>query len=279
MRILTFDIEDWYCHDCESGDKEWASKEVRIYEGVDRILDSLAERDQKATFFVLGWLAEHHPQVIRKIANAGHHIGCHTYQHELLTRLNRRGMYEDVYRAKSEIENVIGIAIDAFRAPALSITEKNIFALDVLAELGFKYDCSMFPAARDYGGMPTYGIGEPRTIDHDGYLFKEFPINPADILGRKVVFSGGGYFRLFPYWLVKTLTEHQEYTMTYFHPSDFDPGQPDMKHLPLLRRWKNRVGLKTSFGKYKQYISDFDFVNLTEADKLIDWDSVETVKL
>ena len=279
MRILTFDIEDWYCHDCESGDKEWASKEVRIYEGVDRILDSLAERDQKATFFVLGWLAEHHPQVIRKIANAGHHIGCHTYQHELLTRLNRRGMYEDVYRAKSEIENVIGIAIDAFRAPAFSITEKNIFALDVLAELGFKYDCSMFPAARDYGGMPTYGIGEPRTIDHDGYLFKEFPINPADILGRKVVFSGGGYFRLFPYWLVKTLTEHQEYTMTYFHPSDFDPGQPDMKHLPLLRRWKNRVGLKTSFGKYKQYISDFDFVNLTEADKLIDWDSVETVKL
>lgn len=279
MRILTFDIEDWYCHDCESGDKEWASKEVRIYEGVDRILDSLAERDQKATFFVLGWLAEHHPQVIRKIANAGHHIGCHTYQHELLTRLNRRGMYEDVYRAKSEIEKVIGIAIDAFRAPAFSITEKNIFALDVLAELGFKYDCSMFPAARDYGGMPTYGIGEPRTIDHDGYLFKEFPINPADILGRKVVFSGGGYFRLFPYWLVKTLTEHQEYTMTYFHPSDFDPGQPDMKHLPLLRRWKNRVGLKTSFGKYKQYISDFDFVNLTEADKLIDWDSVETVKL
>ena len=279
MRILTFDIEDWYCHDCESGDKEWASKEVRIYEGVDRILDSLAERDQKATFFVLGWLAEHHPQVIRKIASAGHHIGCHTYQHELLTRLNRREMYEDVYRAKSEIENVIGIAIDAFRAPAFSITEKNIFALDVLAELGFKYDCSMFPAARDYGGMPTYGIGEPRTIDHDGYLFKEFPINPADILGRKVVFSGGGYFRLFPYWLVKTLTEHQEYTMTYFHPSDFDPGQPDMKHLPLLRRWKNRVGLKTSFGKYKQYISDFDFVNLTEADKLIDWDSVETVKL
>ena len=180
MRILTFDIEDWYCHDCESGDKAWASKEVRIYEGVDRILDSLAKRDQKATFFVLGWLAENHPQAIRKIADAGHQIGCHTYQHELLTRFDKKQMYDDVYRAKSEIENIIGAPIDAFRAPAFSITEKNLYAFDVLAELGFKYDCSLFPAERDYGGMPSYGIGEPRQINHEGYIFKEFPVNPAE---------------------------------------------------------------------------------------------------
>ena len=279
MRILTFDIEDWYCHDCESGDKAWASKEVRIYEGVDRILDSLAKRNQKATFFVLGWLAENHPQAIRKIADAGHQIGCHTYQHELLTRFDKRQMYDDVYRAKSEIESVIGAPIDAFRAPAFSITEKNLYAFDVLAELGFKYDCSLFPAERDYGGMPSYGIGEPRQINHEGYIFKEFPINPADVAGRKVVFSGGGYFRLFPYWLIKKLTKQQNYTMTYFHPSDFDPGQPDMKHLPMLRRWKNRVGLKGAFSKYEKYLSDFDFVNLEQADKMIDWDSLDDIKL
>ena len=279
MRILTFDIEDWYCHDCESGDKDWARKEVRIYEGVDRILDSLAERDQKATFFVLGWLAENHPQAIRKIADAGHQVGCHTYQHELLTRFDKQQMYEDVYRAKSEIESVIGAPIDAFRAPAFSITENNLYAFDVLAELGFKYDCSLFPAERDYGGMSSYGIGEPRQINHNGYIFKEFPINPADIAGRKVVFSGGGYFRLFPYWLIKRLTEQQNYTMTYFHPSDFDPGQPDMKHLPMLRRWKNRVGLKGAFNKYEKYLSDFDFVDLAQADKMIDWGSLEEIKL
>ena len=279
MRILTFDIEDWYCHDCESGDKAWASKEVRIYEGVDRILNSLAKRNQKATFFVLGWLAENHPQAIRKIADAGHQIGCHTYQHELLTRFDKRQMYDDVYRAKSEIESVIGAPIDAFRAPAFSITEKNLYAFDVLAELGFKYDCSLFPAERDYGGMPSYGIGEPRQINHEGYIFKEFPINPADVAGRKVVFSGGGYFRLFPYWLIKKLTKQQNYTMTYFHPSDFDPGQPDMKHLPMLRRWKNRVGLKGAFSKYEKYLSDFDFVNLEQADKMIDWDSLDDIKL
>ena len=279
MRILTFDIEDWYCHDCESGDKDWASKEVRIYEGVERILDSLAKRNQNATFFVLGWLAENHPQAIRKIADAGHQVGCHTYQHELLTRFDKQQMHEDVYRAKSEIESVIGAPIDAFRAPAFSITENNLYAFDVLAELGFKYDCSLFPAVRDYGGMPSYGIGEPRQINHDGYIFKEFPINPADIAGRKIVFSGGGYFRLFPYWLIKKLTEQQNYTMTYFHPSDFDPGQPDMKHLPMLRRWKNRVGLKGAFNKYEKYLSDFDFVDLAQADKMIDWSSMEEIKL
>ena len=126
MRILTFDIEDWYCHDCESGDKNWINKEVRIYEGVDKILDSLAERNQKATFFVLGWLAENHPQAIRKIAEAGHQVGCHTYQHELLTNLNPKQLHEDLYKTKSEIENVVGRSIDAFRAPAFSITENNL---------------------------------------------------------------------------------------------------------------------------------------------------------
>lgn len=279
MRILTFDIEDWYCHDCESGDKNWAAKEVRIYEGVDKILDSLAKRNQKATFFVLGWLAEHHPQAIRKIAEAGHQVGCHTYQHELLTNFNQKQLHDDLYKAKSEIENVIGREVDAFRAPAFSITESNIFAFDVLAELGFKYDCSLFPAEREYGGMPSYGIGEPRLLNHNGYIFKEFPINPADICGKKIVFSGGGYFRLFPYAMIKRLTKQQSYTMTYFHPSDFDPGQPDMKHLPKLRRWKNRVGLKGAFSKYERYLSDFDFVNLEQADKMIDWASVGEVKL
>ena len=228
---------------------------------------------------MLGWLAENHPQAIRKIAEAGHQIGCHTYQHELLTNLSKAQLYNDLYRAKAEIENVIGKKVDAFRAPAFSITKHNLYAFDALAELGFKYDCSLFPAHRDYGGMPSYGIGEPRLINHEGYIFKEFPINPTDIFGRKIVFSGGGYFRLFPYWFIKHLTERQNYTMTYFHPSDFDPEQPDMKHLPLLRRWKNRVGLKGAFAKYEKYLSDFEFVNLEQADKVIDWNSVGEVKL
>ncbi len=279
MNILTFDIEDWYCHDVESGNMDWGSKEVRIYEGVDRILASLDERNLKGTFFVLGWLAEHHPALIKKIAMNEHQIGCHTYQHELLTRFNRRQMYDDTRKAKSIIEDTIGKEITAFRAPAFSITKNNLFAFDVLGELGFTIDCSIFPTTRDFGGMPEYGASEPRIIEYNGYRFKEFPINPTKILGREVVFSGGGYFRLFPYYIIKKLTNEQEYTMTYFHPSDFDPNQPDMPHLSIRQRIKNRIGLRTAYSKYLNYLNDFEFINIDQADRLIDWDSQPIVKL
>lgn len=279
MNILTFDIEDWYCHDVESGNMDWGSKEVRIYEGVDRILNSLDERDLKGTFFVLGWIAEHHPSIIKKIAENGHQIGCHTYQHELLTRFNRQQMYDDTRKAKSIIENTIGTEITAFRAPAFSITKDNLFAFEVLGELGFTIDCSIFPTTRDFGGMPEYGASEPQIIEYKGYRFKEFPINPAKILGREVVFSGGGYFRLFPYSIIKKLTKRQKYTMTYFHPSDFDPDQPDMPHLSIRQRIKNRIGLKTAYGKYINYLTDFEFINIDQADRLIDWSSQSVIRL
>ena len=279
MNILTFDIEDWYCHDVESGNKDWGKLECRIYEGVDRILDSLAERNLKGTFFIVGWLAENHPSVIKKIANAGNQIGCHTYQHQLLTTFDKNALLEDTRKAKSVIEDAIGKEITAFRAPAFSITKDNLFAFDVLSELGFTIDCSIFPTKRDFGGMPDYGASEPRIIEHNGHQFKEFPINPATVLGKEIVFSGGGYFRLFPYWMIKKFTQKQDYTMTYFHPSDFDPNQPDMPHLSTRQRIKNKIGLKSAYGKYLKYLDDFDFVNLETADKLIDWSKTDIIKL
>lgn len=279
MNILTFDIEDWYCHDVESGNKDWGKLECRIYEGMDRILDSLDERNLKGTFFIVGWLAENHPTVIQKIANAGHQIGCHTYQHDLLTTFDKKTLFEDTKKAKSLIEDAIGKEINAFRAPAFSITKDNLFAFDVLGELGFTIDCSIFPTKRDYGGMPDYGASEPRIIEHNGYQFKEFPINPATVFGKEIVFSGGGYFRLFPFWIIKKLTQKQDYTMTYFHPSDFDPNQPDMPHLSTRQRIKNKIGLKSAYGKYLKYLDDFEFINLETADKLIDWRKTDVIKL
>lgn len=279
MNILTFDIEDWYCHDNESGDMDWGKHEVRIYEGVDRILDELAQRKQKATFFCLGWLAEHHPSVIRKIYDEGHQIGCHSYQHELATRFDRAGFRGDVERAKLAIEDAIGAKVELFRAPAFSITQQNTYALEMLCELGFTTDCSIFPAEREYGGMPEYGYDRPAIISCGGATIKEFPISPGRVAGRTIVYSGGGYFRLLPYPLIRHLTAQSEYVMTYFHPSDFDPGQPDMKHLPLLRRWKNRVGLKSAFGKFRHYLDDFEFVNVAEADSRIDWSAAKRIDL
>lgn len=276
---MTFDIEDWYCHDVKTDNLVWEEQEVRIYEGVENILSALEENDVTATFFCLGWLAEHHPRVIKMIADAGHQVGCHSYKHELATKLTPEQFRDNTLRAKNTLEDIIGKSVELYRAPAFSITEDNLFAFDTLVELGFTTDCSVFPAHRDDGGMPSYEFGEPGILEHNGMRLKEFPIHPYCIGGKKIVYSGGGYFRLFPYWLIKNLTSKQEYVMSYLHPSDFDPDQPKMDYLPAWNRWKNNVGLKGAYRKFCHYLKDFDFINIEAADKLIDWENARVVKL
>jgi polysaccharide deacetylase family protein (PEP-CTERM system associated) len=279
MNILTFDIEDWYNCDFISENFDWSKYEVRIYDGVYRILNELDKHNIKGTFFCLGWLAENHPSVIKSIYNAGHQIGCHSYQHQLSTRFTPSQFKEDTYKAKSLIEDVIGDEVNCFRAPGFSITENNKWAIEILCELNFKYDCSVFPAKHDYGGMPNYGNSEPSILEYNGYSIKEFPINIHTIAGHNLVFSGGGFFRLFPYWLIKKWGKESEYMMTYFHPRDFDPNQPVIKALPLMRKFKSYVGLHHSFAKFKKILSDFEFVNIALADNLIDWNSSKKIIL
>lgn len=279
MNILTFDIEDWYNCDFISENFDWSKHEVRIYEGVERILEELADRNIKGTFFCLGWLAENHPAIIRRIHDEGHQIGCHSYQHQLSTRFNPKTFRQDTYKATSFIEDVIGEKVECFRAPGFSITYNNLWAFDVLHELGFKYDCSIFPAPHDYGGMPDYGSSAAAILSRNGYEIKEFPINIHRIFGKNMVFSGGGFFRLFPYWLIKKWGKETDYLMTYFHPRDFDPYQPVIHELPRIRKFKSYVGLKDSFKKFRKLLTDFQFVNIAEADGQIDWSTVKKITL
>lgn len=279
MNILTFDIEDWYNCDFITQDFNWDKYEVRIYEGVDRILKELDNRQLKATFFCLGWIAEKHPDVIRKIHAQGHHIGCHSYQHELAFRFDRISFKQDTEKAKKLIEDVIGEKIDAFRAPGFSITKNNTWALEILIELGFSYDCSIFPSTHDYGGMPNYGVSEPAIIATKNGTIKEFPINIHSIMGKKIVFSGGGFFRFFPYRVIKKWGKETLYLMTYFHPRDFDKNQPVIKSLPLKRRIKSYIGINRAFPKFKQLLDDFDFINIVQADQLINWETAKTINL
>lgn len=273
MNILTFDIEDWYNCDFISGDFDWDKHEVRIYQGVDRILEELEKQNKKGTFFCLGWIAEKHPDVIRSIHKQGHHLGCHSYQHELSFRFDEKAFKEDTMKAKHIIEDVIGEEVNAFRAPGFSITKHNTWALYCLAEMGFRYDCSMFPAPHDYGGMPSYGEGVPKRIDvGDGMTIKEFPINIHTILGKHLVFSGGGFFRLFPSWLINHWGQHCDYMMTYFHPRDFDVGQPIIKTLPMIRKYKSYVGIKGAFAKFQHFLKSYEFFNVEQANELINWE-------
>ena len=280
MNILTFDIEDWYNCDVITSNLDWDKFEVRIYKGVEKILEELENRDLKATFFCLGWIAERHPDVIKWIHSGGHQIGCHSYNHELVSRFDREGFKLDTKKAKNAIEDLIGESINLYRAPAFSINKTNIWILEILAEMNFEFDCSILPASHDYGGFPDFGAAEPVIIQlPNGSHLKEFPINVKNILGKKIVFSGGGFFRFFPYRLIKHWVKNSQYMITYFHSRDFDPGQPILDTLPPLRKYKSYVGLTHSFYKFQKLLNDFEFINIKEANEIINWQNVRVINL
>lgn len=280
MNILTFDIEDWYNCDFISENFNWDKWEYRIPYTLMPILDELDRREVKGTFFCLGWVAERHPEIIREIDKRGHQIGCHSYQHELSSRFTPNLFVEDTTKAKKLIEDVTGKDINCFRAPGFSITVRNTWAIEKLVEMGFKYDSSVFPAAHDYGGMPHYGQSEPAILKTaTGLEIKEFPINIQTVLGKHVVFSGGGFFRFFPYWLIKRWTKESPYMMTYFHTRDFDTEQPMVRGLPLRRKFKSYVGIKGAWNKWNHLMDDFEFVNVAQADQMIDWNCARVVEI
>jgi polysaccharide deacetylase family protein (PEP-CTERM system associated) len=278
MNILSFDIEDWYNCDFNDKDLNWDRHEVRIYEGVDHILEQLEIHQIKASFFCLGWLAEKHPLVIKKIKKYGHHLGCHSYQHQLAFQFSKEQFRQDTDRAKKLLEDVSGDVINAYRAPGFSITSNNTSYFEVLTDLGFLYDASVFPAYHDYGGLPEFSHSYPCVIETSSGILKEFPMSTYNFFGKDFVFSGGGFFRILPYSLISLLSQKSDYIMTYFHPRDFDKNQPVKKSLSLKRKFKSYVGLKSSFPKFIRYISEFDFISIEQANEEIDWANSKVIK-
>jgi len=279
MNILTFDIEEWFHCDMGSDVPGWDKYETRIDQGTDRILALLATMNLKATFFCLGWLASRHPEVIRKIHGAGHEIGCHSYLHEPAFRLNRIQFKSDTEKSIKSIEDIIGKKVKLYRAPAFSFTDSNIWAFEVIAELGIEIDCSILPARHDYGGFPSFDSFQPSLIKVKGYTIKEFPINITKLFSRIVVFSGGGFFRIMPYFLISSLMNKSDYVMTYFHARDFDKDQPRITSLSLQRRFKSYVGINRAYKKFERLLKDFDFVSVLQADEMIDWKRVRSIQL
>ena len=282
MKILTFDIEEWFhILDNRSTKTElnWNNYEVRIHCNMDIIFDFLISNKLKATFFIVGWIAKKYPEIVRKIDSLGFEIGSHSNMHQLIYELNPSQIHDDTKKSIFILEDLIGKKILSYRAPGFSITEKNKWAFDVLTELGITKDCSIFPSSRAHGGFPNYGEAFPSIILHNGIKMKEFPINTVSVFGKPFVYSGGGYFRLLPYYLIKNWTNNSNYVMTYFHPRDFDHTQPIIKELSLYRKFKSYVGLKSCMPKLKKWVNDFDFIDLRSADKLIDWNKAKVINL
>jgi polysaccharide deacetylase family protein (PEP-CTERM system associated) len=274
MHILTFDVEEWF-HLLEnastSTEKEWNTYPVRIYENMDRIFDILERHGQKATFFVLGWIAKRYPEVVRKMCDKGYDVGFHTNYHELIHQLTPDSFRKDLMEGLEYLQQITGKKVLFFRAPGFSLTEKCNWAFDILAEGGIKYDSSVFPTRHAHGGYPSFPSPTPALIRTNHGNIMEFPISSAKIAGKSIVFSGGGYFRLFPYPMIKYYTKKSDYVMSYLHPRDLDAEQPVIKDLPLKRKFKSYVGLNTAAGKFEKWLSDFEFTDIQTASSVINW--------
>ena len=265
---LTIDVEDYFHVSAFEGvvqPEEWPVQESRVEKNTGKILKILAERGIKATFFIVGWVAERHPQLVREIMAGGHEIGCHSYLHRRIYTLTQEEFREDTRRAKAILEEVSGRPVVGYRAPTYSITKQSLWALDVLQELGFQYDSSIFPIHHDLYGIPDAPRFPYRLPDHD---MMEYPISTVRMLGRKIPVSGGGYFRLFPYWFTRKalqrINSHDGRPFVfYLHPWEIDPGQPRFSHASALSRFRHYNNLHKTEGRFGWLLKDFDFGPMT----------------
>lgn len=281
MNILTFDVEEWFHlldFDATRTEDKWGQYEVRIHENMERIFQILDDTNTKATFFIIGWIAKTYPEVVRKIADK-YEIGSHTMTHQLVWQQSPDEFRHDVDTSIKLLQDITGKPVKYFRAPGFSIRTSESYAFDILSELGIEIDCSVFPANHAHGGMPQFPQPRPSIIEHNGIRVKEFPISLSQIAGKNIIYSGGGYFRLFPYNLIKKLTHKNEYNMVYIHPRDLDGGQPKLKGLSWSRRFKSYIGTSTAEKKLRRYLTDFTFTDIATANKEINWKKEQLIKL
>lgn len=293
MNILTFDIEEW---GLEATRKEGIRPE-RMAE-YDRLLNRLLEMMNQfglhATCFCTGQMAQLFPQIVRRLADEGHEIACHSHTHTWCNKMSREQMKEDTHIAVDSLEQCVGNKVKGYRAPAFSFTEANPYVFEILAQNGIEYDASIFPAKRDFGGFPSFGYDVPTRIQYNGIEIKEFPIPMMHFCGKSVAYSGGGYFRLFPYRLIQRTMNKAEYAMTYFHINDLIDGQKRLmtrqayetyfkEKGTILNRYKrfikSNIGTGDALAKLAQLLRENNFINIAEANKYINWNTAPCKQL
>ncbi|MEM7543569.1 MAG: XrtA system polysaccharide deacetylase [Pseudomonadota bacterium] len=263
LNALSIDVEDYFqvsAFESVIGRGDWHKWPARVEANTERLLETFADFDVKATFFTLGWVAENYPGTVRAIVEQGHELGCHGYEHVRLTQHNRDSFRDDLSRSKALLEDVSGERVNGYRAASFSITKNNSWAFDEIESAGFQYSSSVYPVRHDLYGIPD----APRTpFRPDGMQHLiEIPIATARICGRNIPAGGGGYFRLFPYWISRRLLQlatSQELTSAnvYFHPWEFDPEQPRPEGLSFKARFRHYLNQGVALRRLKRLLDDF----------------------
>jgi polysaccharide deacetylase family protein (PEP-CTERM system associated) len=278
INAITVDVEDYYqvsAFTKQVNKEQWESFESRVYGNTHRILEIFDKKRIKGTFFVLGWIAERNQRLIKEIADLGHEIACHGYSHDLVYNQTPEQFQEETERSKKIIEDIVGTKVKGYRAASYSITSKSIWALDILSECGFTYDSSIFPIMHDRYGMPGAKT-KPHLYKTDkGNRIVEYPLSTVGINKRRFPVSGGGYFRLFPYWLTKVgLRRVNEYDkmpfIFYMHPWEIDEGQPRIKS-SRLSEFRHYNNIDKFEARLLRLIDDFEFSTVSDVLQRLDF--------
>lgn len=292
MNILTFDLEEWYLENILFGGR--AFRYQQFDETFGKILDSLDELGINATFFCVGMLAKQRPGIIKVISERGHEVGCHSNKHTWLTKMDEKTLLADTKDAICALEDVSGQKVVSYRAPAFSITNNNPWAIEVLSYSGIEVDASIFPTSRELGGYKDFTQSTPCIVSYNGVRLKEFPVSVTTVLSKTFTYSGGGYFRILPLWFINQAFSHRDYSICYFHLNDLinerfklkskkeyedyfkEPGTLKNR---IMRYIKSNIGKGNSFEKLLSLVSTHQFMNLEEAERLIDWNHVNVIDL
>lgn len=263
VNALTVDVEDYFQVSALAPyipRDAWASTDCRVESNVARILAMLQDAGVHATFFTLGWIAERYPAMVGRIVAAGHELASHGQGHQRASDLSRALFREDVVRARKTLEDLGGVQVLGYRAPSFSIGSQNLWALDLLAEAGYRYSSSIYPIAHDHYGMPQAPRFPYRPESCPALL--ELPPTTVELAGRNWPAAGGGYFRLLPYavsrWLIGRVNHLEARpAMFYFHPWEVDPAQPRVSGAPLKSRFRHYVNLARMEAKLDRLCADF----------------------
>lgn len=274
LNALTIDVEDYYqvsAFESVIKFEEWNQYESRVEQNTYRILDILDANQTKATFFVLGWIAEQHPKLVQEIQKRGHEVASHGYSHRRVYTQTPEQFRTETRRARYILEDIIGQPIRGYRAASYSITKNSLWALDILQEEGFVYDSSIFPIRHDLYGIPGYPRFCHRLNGYTKQRLVEFPISTLQLMGITIPVAGGGYLRLFPYpfirWAIRHINsrEHQP-VIIYLHPWEIDPAQPRI-HASLLSRFRHYLNLAKMEDRLRRLLQDFQFGTVSEVLK------------
>ncbi|MCG7898313.1 MAG: DUF3473 domain-containing protein [Candidatus Thiodiazotropha weberae] len=271
INAITVDVEDYYqvsAFNKQITKAEWESYESRVYDNTHRILKIFDDSNIKGTFFVLGWVAERNKKLIHEISELGHEVACHGYSHDLVYNQTPETFLEETKQSKAIIEDIIGRPIKGYRAASYSITEKSLWALDILTECGFSYDSSIFPIMHDRYGIPGAKTMPHRLKTEKGNEIIEFPLSTVGVAKRRLPVSGGGYFRLFPYWLSKAGLNRvnrndQMPFIFYMHPWEIDEGQPKIKS-SRLSEFRHYNNIDKFESRLLKLIRDFEFSTVSD---------------